>query len=133
MSDAGRLAAAFEAIDKYWSPRVIAMANGQYVKIAKVMGDFVWHCHAGEDEFFLVHRGTFVLRYRDGSSTVLKTGDFHVIPRGVEHFPSAPEETWIIFVEPAGTKHAGDSETQRAKSIEEQTTHLRHALSEPDR
>ncbi|MBB2971129.1 cupin domain-containing protein [Mesorhizobium sp. RMAD-H1] len=129
MHHTSRLAAEFEAIDKYWSPRVIAAANGQYVKIAKVMGDFVWHSHAGEDEFFLVHRGTFVLRYRDGSRTVLKAGDFHVVPRGVEHFPSAPEETWILFVEPAQTKHAGDTETERTRSIEEQTAHLRRETS----
>jgi len=124
MHDASRLAAEFDAIDKYWSPRVIAIANGQYVKIAKVLGDFVWHSHAEEDEFFLVHRGTFILRYRDGSRTVLKAGDFHVVPRGVEHFPSAPEEAWIIFVEPAQTKHTGEVETERASPIEEQTAHL---------
>ncbi|KXF76806.1 cupin [Paramesorhizobium deserti] len=132
MQDAGRLAAEFEAIDKYWSPRVVAMANGQYVKIAKVMGDFVWHSHAEEDEFFLVYRGTFILRYRDGSRTILEPGDFHVVPRGVEHFPSAPEEAWIIFVEPAQTRHTGDAETERTRSIEEQTAHLRREPSAPE-
>ncbi|PRD45393.1 cupin domain-containing protein [Phyllobacterium phragmitis] len=130
MYDTGLLAAEFQAIDKYWSPRVIAAANGQYIKIAKVMGDFVWHSHADEDEFFLVHRGTFILRYRDGSRTVLHAGDFHVVPRGIEHFPSAPEETWIIFVEPAQTRHTGDSETELTKSIERQTAHLRRASSD---
>jgi len=56
----------FEAIAEYWSPRVVADANGQYVKLAKVKGEFVWHSHAEEDEFFLVRRGTFVIRYRNG-------------------------------------------------------------------
>ena len=52
----------FAAVAEYWSPRVVAEANGQYVKIAKVKGDFVWHSHPEEDEFFLVRRGTFTIR-----------------------------------------------------------------------
>jgi mannose-6-phosphate isomerase-like protein (cupin superfamily) len=129
MSSIGSLAREFEAITEYFSPRVIATANGQYVKLAKVKGDFVWHAHADEDEFFLVHRGTFILRYRDGSEAVLKAGDFHLVPRGVEHCPSAPEEAWIMFIEPAGTKHAGDMRSDRAKPIADQIAHLREPVT----
>jgi mannose-6-phosphate isomerase-like protein (cupin superfamily) len=125
MPSVGHLAREFEAITEYFSPRVVAMANGQYVKLAKVKGEFVWHAHAEEDEFFLVHSGTFVLRYRDGTEAVLNEGDFHVVPRGVEHFPYAPEEAWIIFVEPASTTHTGDVESELSKSIESQIAHLR--------
>lgn len=124
MVSIGHLEREFDAITEHWSPRVVAMANGQYVKLAKVKGDFVWHAHANEDEFFLVHRGIFVLRYRDGSEAVLKTGDFHVVPRGVEHFPSAPEETWLIFIEPEGTTHTGDVVSDLTKPIETQIAHL---------
>ena len=125
MLNVGNLDTEFAAITEYWSPRVVAMANGQYVKLAKVKGEFVWHAHAEEDEFFLVRRGTFVLRYRDGSEAALKAGDFHVVPRGVEHGPYAPEEAWIVFIEPAATKHTGDLETDRTKSIAKQIAHLR--------
>lgn len=121
----GELARAFEAVAEHWSPRVIADANGQYVKIAKVRGEFVWHAHAEEDEFFLVLKGTFVLRFRDGSQVVLNEGDFHVVPRGVEHQPVADEECWILFVEPAQTKHTGEVVTERTRSIEEQVAHRR--------
>jgi mannose-6-phosphate isomerase-like protein (cupin superfamily) len=125
MLSVGQLAREFDSITELFSPRVIAIANGQYVKLAKVKGEFVWHAHAEEDEFFLVHRGTFILRYRDGSEAVLEAGDFHVVPRGVEHFPYAPEEAWIMFVEPASTTHTGDAESELAKSIESQIAHLR--------
>ena len=113
----------FDAVTEYWSPRVIAEANGQYVKIAKVKGEFVWHSHAEEDEFFLVRRGTFVIRYRD-REVVLNEGDFHVVPRGREHMPAAERECWVIFIEPAATKHTGDVVTDRTKSIAAQTAHL---------
>jgi quercetin dioxygenase-like cupin family protein len=76
-------------------------------------------------EFFLVYRGTYIFRYRDGSEAVLNAGDFHVVPRGVEHFPYAPEETWFIYVEPAATKHTGDVESPLAKPVEAQLAHLR--------
>ena len=125
MRSIGHLEEEFAAITEYFAPRVIAIANGQYVKLAKVMGEFVWHAHAEEDEFFLVQRGTFVLRYRDGSEAVLKEGDFHLVPRGVEHFPYAPEEAWILFVEPASTTHAGETRSDLAKSVESQIAHLR--------
>jgi hypothetical protein len=46
-------------------------------------------------------------------------------PRGVEHFPYAPEETWIMFVEPASTTHTGDTPSPIAKTIESQLAHLR--------
>lgn len=119
----GQLAKEFDAIVDYWSPRVIADANGEYVKIAKVLGEFVWHAHAEEDEFFLVHKGTFILRFRDGSEVTLNAGEFYVVPRGVEHLPFAPEECWVMFVEPAATKHTGEVITARTRSIDSQTAH----------
>jgi len=113
----------FEEVKEYWSPRVVAAANGQYVKIAKAKGEFVWHSHADEDEFFLVRRGTFIISYRDGE-VVLNEGDFHVVPRGREHRPKSPEESWIVFVEPIATKHTGAVEAPITKSIADQTSHL---------
>ncbi len=120
----GNLVREFDAITEHWSPRVVAAANGQYVKLAKVKGEFVWHAHADEDEFFLVQRGTLVISYRDGREAVLNAGDFHVVPRGVEHRPFAAEEAWIMLIEPAATKHTGDVEAAITRSVEEQTAHL---------
>jgi mannose-6-phosphate isomerase-like protein (cupin superfamily) len=118
------LDAEFAAVTELWSPRVVAIANGQYVKVARVKGDFVWHAHAGEDEFFLVRKGVLVIRYRDRPEVILREGDFHVVPRGVEHMTAAPEECWVVLVEPAATKHAGGTATGRAKPIEAQMAHL---------
>ena len=97
------LDAEFAAVTELWSPRVVAIANGQYVKVARVKGEFVWHRHADEDEFFLVRKGTLLIRYRDRPDVTLREGDFHVVPRGVEHMTAAPEECWVVLVEPAAT------------------------------
>ena len=116
---------AFLALTDYWSPRVVATANGQYVKVAKVKGEFVWHAHAAEDEFFLVRKGELTIRYRDRPDVVLHEGDFHVVPKGVEHMPVAAEECWVVLVEPAATKHTGETVAPITRTIEEQTAHLR--------
>lgn len=118
------LDAAFGQLTEFWSPRVVATANGQYVKVAKVKGEFVWHAHADEDEFFLVHRGALTIRYRDRPDVVLHEGDFHVVPKGVEHNPFAADECWVVLVEPAQTKHTGETVSDITKSIEQQAVPL---------
>ena len=115
----------FGELSEFWSPRVVAVANGQHVKIAKVKGEFVWHAHAGEDEFFLVRKGTLTIRYRDRPDVVLAEGDFHVVPKGVEHMPIAADECWVVLVEPAATKHTGETVSTMTRSIEQQMAHLR--------
>ena len=115
----------FAALDEFWSPRVVAVANGQHVKVARVKGEFVWHAHADEDEFFRVRKGALTIRYRDRTDVVLGEGDFHVVPKGVEHMPVATEECWVVLFEPAATKHTGETESPITKSIEQQMAHLR--------
>jgi mannose-6-phosphate isomerase-like protein (cupin superfamily) len=109
----------FDTVTDYWSPKVIGEMNGQYVKIAKLKGEFVWHDHAGEDELFWVMKGQLVLEFRD-SEVILNEGEFYVVPKGVEHKPVAEEETWVVLVEPKSTAHTGDVMTDKTKSIEDQ-------------
>jgi mannose-6-phosphate isomerase-like protein (cupin superfamily) len=120
MDGVTNLRAAFDGITEHWSPRVVAAANGQYVKLAKVQGEFVWHRHDHEDEVFVVWRGRFTLRFRDRDEVTLGEGDLFVVPRGVEHCPYAEEETWVMLVEPAETLHTGDVVTPRTRSIAQQ-------------
>jgi hypothetical protein len=47
----------FALFDEHWRPKIIAALNGQEVKIVKVKGEFPWHHHANEDEFFMVWKG----------------------------------------------------------------------------
>jgi mannose-6-phosphate isomerase-like protein (cupin superfamily) len=91
----------------HWNPRIVGELNGQHVKVVKFQGEFVWHDHAEEDEFFLVLRGSFRMDFRDKSVT-LGEGDFIIVPRGVEHRPVAEQEVEVMLFEPAGIKHTGD-------------------------
>jgi len=108
-----------ETVTDYWSPRVIGRVNDQYVKVAKLKGEFVWHKHDDEDELFHVVKGRLVIQYED-ETIELNEGDFHIVPKGVMHYPVAEEECWIVLIEPASTKHTGDVVSERTRSIEEQ-------------
>jgi mannose-6-phosphate isomerase-like protein (cupin superfamily) len=97
-------------IPDHWNPRIVGELNGQHVKLVKFQGEFVWHDHAGEDELFLVLRGSFRMDFRDKSVT-LNEGDFIVVPRGVEHRPVAEQEVEVMLFEPAQIKHTGEVES----------------------
>jgi mannose-6-phosphate isomerase-like protein (cupin superfamily) len=93
--------------DDYWSPKIVGELNGQHVKLAKLKGGFVWHHHEHEDELFYVVKGTLVIQFRD-KDVILNSGDFLIIPRGVEHRPIATEEVHVMLFEPASTLNTGN-------------------------
>lgn len=97
---------------EHWHPRIVGELNGQYVKLAKVQGEFDWHRHADEDELFLVVSGSLSIRLRDRDIT-LQEGEFFIVPRGVEHKPVAETEAHVLLFEPKSTLNTGDERTER--------------------
>ena len=72
----------FSLFSEHWRPKVIAALNGQEVKLVKVKGEFPWHRHDNEDEFFMVWKGRFRVEFHDRVVT-LKPGECVVVPHGV--------------------------------------------------
>ena len=120
------LEAACEALPELWSPRVLGRVNDQYIKVARIHGEFPWHAHADEDEMFLVLRGTLRIGRapEDGGDVLVRAGEFFVVPRGVRHNTSADDETWIALIETVTTKHTGEEQTAMTRSVEEQLSAL---------
>ena len=119
MLTATNLMAAFARVTDYWSPKVIGRVNDQYLKVAKLKGELVWHAHADEDELFWIIRGRLRIEF-EHKTVQLSEGEFLTVPRGVRHNPVAEEECWIILIETVTTKHTGEAETERTRSLEEQ-------------
>jgi mannose-6-phosphate isomerase-like protein (cupin superfamily) len=109
----------FNQVTEYWSPKIINEFNGNYIKIAKLKGEFVWHKHEMEDELFLIIKGDLNIDFED-KSVHLKEGDGYVVPKGIMHNPHCDEECWVMLIEPKSTLHTGDVKTDKSKSIEEQ-------------
>jgi mannose-6-phosphate isomerase-like protein (cupin superfamily) len=113
---------ACSALPELWSPRVLGQVNDQFIKVARVQGEFPWHTHALEDEMFLVLRGELRIgrAEADGGDVIVRPGEFFVVPRGVRHNTSAIEETWIALIETISTEHTGGEPTPFTRSIAEQ-------------
>lgn len=102
------VAAKFGQFTAQWQPKVVGELNGQFVKLVRFQGDFLWHSHDAEDEMFLVVNGRFRMDFRDRSEWI-ETGEFIVVPRGIEHKPFAEEEAQVMLFEPATTLNTGAS------------------------
>jgi hypothetical protein len=85
----------------------MAVADDLNLKVARGKGEFLWHRHADEAEFFLPRMGRLVIR--DGADAGLGEGDLRVLPHAVEQTTAASEECSVVVVEPVSTKHTGDS------------------------
>ena len=106
------LAEKFGKFQDYWKPRVIGELNDCHVKAVKIKGEFVWHHHDKEDELFFVVKGTLRMRFRD-HDTIVREGEFLIVPRGVEHLPMADEEVHIMLLEPKTTLNTGNVTNER--------------------
>ena len=110
---------ALESVTEHWSPKVVSRVNDQYVKVAKVKGQLVWHKHDHEDEMFMVVYGRLKIEL-EGRSVTLNPGDFYVIPKNTLHNPVAEEECGLVLIETVTTLHTGDVVDPRTKTIEKQ-------------
>lgn len=99
------------AFSDSYSPRIVGHVNDYDVKVARTLGEHVWHVHERTDEFFLVIDGRFDVTLREPGgrerTVELCAGDIFVVPRGTEHKPSSPGGAILMF-EPSGTLTTGD-------------------------
>ena len=97
----------FKILNELWVPKIVGELNGQYVKVIKLKGEFVWHQHAAEDELFLVLKGQLTIKFRD-RDVILEEGELMVVPRGVEHKTVAEEEVHVLLFEPQSLVNTGN-------------------------
>lgn len=96
------------SFEDQWVPKIVGELNGQYVKLVKSAGEYVWHHHREEDEMFLVVSGRLEIHLRDGIVD-LAPGEFFIVPRGVEHKPVVPEGVAsVLLFEPKTTRNTGN-------------------------
>lgn len=110
----------FRLFQDHWRPRVVAALNGQEIKLIKVQGEFPWHTHAADDEFFLVWKGRFRVEFRD-HILHMGPGDCCVVPRGIEHRTAADDEAEILCFEPANVRNTGNIQDDRFTAPQGQT------------
>ena len=90
-----------------WWNRTLTEVNNAVVRLAVMDGDFHWHKHDGEDEFFYVLEGALTIEI-EGGAVRLEPGQGVTIPRGHMHFPHAHGRTVVLMVEQASVTPTGD-------------------------
>ena len=85
------------SIQEHWSQKIIGEANGQLYKVAKGIGSTKWHKHDDQDELFILYKGHLTIQLRD-ENIELYEGEMFVIPKSVEHCPTAEEEVEFLIV-----------------------------------
>ena len=103
--DVGAEAAAAEP----WSNQTLTQVNDSVVRLGVIEGDFHWHKHDAEDEFFLVLEGALEIDVEGRETIALGPQQGVTIPKGVVHRPRALGRTVILMVEPATVVPTGDA------------------------
>ena len=90
-----------------WYNQTLARVNDSIVRLGVIQGEYHWHHHVDDDEFFYVVEGKLLLDL-EGRTVELSPCQGFVVPKGVLHRTRAPERTVILMVENAGIVPTGD-------------------------
>lgn len=90
-----------------WYNRTLTSVNQSLVRIGIVEGEFHWHKHENDDEFFFVLEGKLIIELENGSIE-LTSGQGVTISKGVMHRPIAPAKTVMLMVESNAIIPTGD-------------------------
>jgi mannose-6-phosphate isomerase-like protein (cupin superfamily) len=91
-----------------WYNQTLCQVNQSVVRLGVMQGEYHWHKHEKEDEFFFVVEGRFIIDLED-RSVELAPQQGLVVPKGIVHRTRAPEKTVILMVENAGIIPTGDA------------------------
>lgn len=91
-----------------WYNQTLSRVNDSVVRLGVVEGEYHWHKHDDEDEFFYLVDGQFIIDLENGT-VELSPGQGFMVPKGVMHRTRAPKRTVILMVEGAGIEPTGDA------------------------
>ncbi len=96
-----------DACTDQWYNQTLTRVNDAVVRLGVLQGEYHWHKHDSEDEFFYVVEGRFIIDLQDRSVELAPKQGF-TVPRGTLHRTRAPERTVVLMVESAGIIPTGD-------------------------
>ena len=96
-----------EACTDQWYNQTLCRVNDSVVRLGVVQGEYHWHRHDTEDEFFYVVDGRFLIDLED-RTVALGPRQGSVVPKGAVHRTRAPQRCAILMVENAGIVPTGD-------------------------
>ena len=95
-----------DACEYKWYNQTLCQVNGSVVRLGVVEGEYHWHKHDEDDEFFYVVEGQLLIDLETRTVELYPRQGF-VVPKGVVHRTRAPHRTVILMVENAGILPTG--------------------------
>jgi mannose-6-phosphate isomerase-like protein (cupin superfamily) len=95
------------ATQEQWYNQTLCQVNDCVIRLGVMQGEFHWHKHDEEDEFFFVLQGKFLIDLEDQTIT-LEPHQGYAIPKGVVHRTRAPERAAILMVERSSVNPTGN-------------------------
>ena len=92
-----------------WYNQTLCQVNESVVRLGIFHGEYHWHKHDKEDEFFFTLEGKLILELEGDKSIELLPHQGYVVPKGVVHRPRAPQKTVVLMIEAAGIVPTGDA------------------------
>jgi len=102
------VSALVEACTDQWYNQTLCKVNDSIVRLGVMQGEYHWHKHDNDDEFFFVLDGHFIIDLED-KSIDLRPREGFVVPKGVVHRTRAPDRAVILMVETAAIVPTGDA------------------------
>jgi len=97
-----------DGVTHKWYNQTLTKVNDSVVRLGVMQGEYHWHKHDDDDEFFYVIEGLFVIDLEGSASVELRPRQGFTVPKGVVHRTRAPERSIILMVENAGIIPTGD-------------------------
>jgi mannose-6-phosphate isomerase-like protein (cupin superfamily) len=97
-----------KACTEKWYNQTLCKVNDSVVRLGVMQGEYHWHKHDNDDEFFFVLEGHFIIDLEDRSVDLQRQEGF-VVPKGVRHRTRAPDRAVILMVETAAIVPTGDA------------------------
>jgi mannose-6-phosphate isomerase-like protein (cupin superfamily) len=96
------------ALHQPWFNETLTTVNDSLVRLGVLQGEFHWHRHEEEDEFFLVLDGTLLIDVEGHGTITLERHCGYTVPKGVLHRTRAPERAEVLMIEKKGVVPTGD-------------------------
>jgi mannose-6-phosphate isomerase-like protein (cupin superfamily) len=91
-----------------WYNQTLCQVNESVVRLGILHGEYHWHKHDKEDEFFFTLEGKLIIDLEGSDSVELHPHQGYVVPKGIVHKTRAPEKTVVLMIETAGIVPTGD-------------------------
>jgi mannose-6-phosphate isomerase-like protein (cupin superfamily) len=93
-----------------WYNQTLCQVNDSVVRLGILHGEYHWHKHDKEDEFFFTLEGKLIIDLEDRDSVELHPRQGYVVSKGIVHKTRAPEKTVVLMIETAGIVPTGDEQ-----------------------